>query len=79
MAITANDLLKKLQSLSDQRLLEVEDFIEFLSAREARLNARELLRANLKSLDAQSFAPVTDEEIQAEIQAARQALRNQHA
>ena len=79
MAIVAIDLLKKLQSLPDQRLLEVEDFIEFLSAREARLKARESLRDNLKSLDAQSFAPVTDEEIQEEIQAARQALRNQHA
>jgi hypothetical protein len=79
VATVANDLLKKLQSLPDQRLLEVEDFIEFLSAREARLKAREGLRDNLKSLDAQSFAPVTDEEIQAEIQAARQALRNQHA
>jgi hypothetical protein len=70
-------LIQKLQNLPAQRLAEVEDFVEFLAVREARAAAGERLGESLARLDALNLLPLSDEEIEAEIQAARQerALR----
>jgi hypothetical protein len=69
-AIEAN-LIQKLQNLPPHRLAEVVDFVEFLAAREERAAAGERLGESLAKLDALHLPPISDEEIEAEIQAAR--------
>jgi hypothetical protein len=71
MAATEKTLLQKLQTLSSQRLALVENFIECLAGREARLTASKKLKELLSELDAVNFLQLTDEEIEAEIEAAR--------
>jgi hypothetical protein len=75
MATIQPALLEKLQQLSPQRLAEVEDFIEFLAAREARKEAADRLGEALARLDTSGLRPVSDEEIDAEIEAARRERR----
>jgi len=72
MAAIAPTLIEKLQKLPPQRLAEVADFVEFLAAREERAAAGERLGEALAQLDALNLPPLSDEEIAAEIQAARQ-------
>jgi hypothetical protein len=71
MAAIQSSLLRKLERLSPNRLAEVEDFVEFLAVREARDDAAARLGQSLAKLDALNLPPITDEEIEAEIQAAR--------
>lgn len=72
MAAIEPTLIQKLQKLPAQRLAEVADFVEFLAAREARAEAGSRLGESLAKLDALNLPPLSDEEIEAEIQAARQ-------
>jgi hypothetical protein len=72
MAAIEQSLIEKLQQLTPQRLAEVRDFVEFLAAREARAAAGERLGQTLAKLDALALPPLSDDEIEAEIQAARQ-------
>jgi Protein of unknown function (DUF2281) len=72
MAAIEQALIEKLQQLPPQRLAEVKDFVEFLTAREARAAAGERLGQTLDKLDALGLPPISDDEIAAEIQAARQ-------
>ena len=65
-------LIEKLQKLPPQRQAEVRDFVEFLTAREERAAAGVRLGDTLAKLDALGLPPISDEEIEAEIQAARQ-------
>jgi hypothetical protein len=70
-------LLEKLKTLPPTRLAEVEDFVDFLKAREERTRdeaARRLGDAFAK-LDALNAPPLTSEEVQAEIDAARAERR----
>ena len=79
MAAIPSALLDKMQNLPPQRIAEVEDFVEFLAMREARAAASLSLAESLAKLDALGLPPLTDEEIEAEVQAARQerlALRS---
>lgn len=71
MAMIEPRLIEKLQKLPPQRLAEVEDFVEFLAAREERAAAGARLGESLAKLDALSLRPLSDGEIEAEIQAAR--------
>jgi hypothetical protein len=64
-------LIQKLQKLPAQRLAEVEDFVEFLGLRETRVAAGKQLGESLAKLDAVNQSSVSDEEIEAEIEAAR--------
>ena len=64
-------LIQKLKKLPAERLAEVEDFVEFLAARETRANAGAQLGESLAKLDALNLPSVSDEDIEAEIQAAR--------
>lgn len=73
MNAIAPTLIQKLQELPPQRLAEVEDFVEFLAVRESRSAAGARLGESLAKLDALNLPPLTNEEIDAEIQAARQA------
>jgi hypothetical protein len=72
MAAIEPTLIEKLQKLPPQRLAEVKDFVEFLAAREERSAAGARLGESLARLDALNLSPLSDEEIAAEIQAARQ-------
>lgn len=72
MAAVYQYLIEKLQKLPEQRQAEVADFVEFLAAREERTAAGERLRESLAKLDTLNLPPLSDEEIEAEIQAARQ-------
>lgn len=72
MAAIEQALIEKLQQLPPQRLAEVRDFVEFLAAREARAAAGERLGQTLAKLDDLALPPISDDEIAAEIQAARQ-------
>lgn len=78
MSAIAPTLIQKLQELPPQRLSEVEDFVEFLAARESRSAAGARLGEALAKLDALNLPQLTDEEIAAEIQAARQVRAVQH-
>ena len=73
MNAIAPTLIQKLQELPPQRLAEVEDFVEFLAAREMRSAAGAKLGASLAKLDELNLPALTDDEINAEIQAARKS------
>ena len=79
MAVIEATLIQKLQKLPAERLAEVEDFVEFLAVREARAAAGARLGESLSKLDALKLPPLSDEEIEAEIQAARQERTAQRA
>lgn len=70
-------LLEKLKSLTPARLAEVEDFVDFLKAREERTRAEASRRLGdaFAKLDALNTPPMTSEEVQAEIDAARAERR----
>lgn len=72
MSTVEPTLILKLQKLPPQRLAEVADFVEFLAAREARAEAGVRLGESLAKLDALNLPPLSDDEIEAEIQVARQ-------
>lgn len=70
-------LLEKLKALPPARLAEVEDFVDFLKAREERTRdeaARRLGDAFAK-LDAVNAPPMSSTDIQAEIDASRAERR----
>ncbi|MDR0564348.1 MAG: DUF2281 domain-containing protein [Azoarcus sp.] len=71
MSAVAPALIQKLQQLPPHRLVEVTDFVEFLVSREQRAAAARL-GESLARLDALALPTVSDEEIEAEIRAARQ-------
>jgi hypothetical protein len=70
-------LLEKLKTLPPQRLTEVEDFVDFLKLRDDKAQAAASLRLGkaMAKLDALNLPPMTAEEVQAEIKAARIARR----
>jgi hypothetical protein len=77
MNAQTENLLQKLKSLSAARLAEVEDFVDFLKAREERTRdeASRRLGDAFAKLDALNAPPLTSEEVQAEIDAARTERR----
>jgi hypothetical protein len=67
-------LLQKIRRLPPQRRAEVEDFVDFLQARE-RAQAAARLGVAFEQLDTLDEPAMTPEEIQAEIQTARAERR----
>lgn len=70
-------LIEKLKSLPPEQRAEVEDFVDFLKARKERARdaAAERLGEAFAKLDALNLPPLTQEEVQAEIDAARAERR----
>ena len=68
-------LIERLKLLPPSRVAEVVDFVEFLAAREERAAAAARLGESMAKLDALNLPPLTEEEIDAEVQLARQARR----
>jgi hypothetical protein len=71
MAAIESDLLEKLKRLPADRVAEVADFVDFLTAREERAGAARRLAQAMAQLDAANSSPVSDEEIAEEVADAR--------
>ena len=69
-------LLERLKKLPPARAAEVVDFVEFLASREERAAAAQRLTQGLARLDALKLPEITDDEVEAEVQAARQERRS---
>ncbi len=76
MTAIETQLMEGLKKLPPNRLAEVVDFVEFLAAREVRAAAAQRLTEDLARLDALNLPPVSDDEVEDEVQAAR---RDRHA
>lgn len=68
-------LISKLRTLSPQQVAEVEDFVEFLAAKQSRRAAFDRLLAIAPVLEAAGVAPISEDEIAAEVKAARAERR----
>lgn len=68
-------LIEKLQALPPERQAEVEDFVDFLTAKARKQAAFDRLLAIAPALQAAGVEPLTEEEIDAEIKAARAERR----
>lgn len=72
-------LLEKIQALPPERLGEVEDFVDFLAAKARRLAAMDRLLAIVPALETAGAPPITEDEIQAEVDAVRSVRRRRGA
>jgi hypothetical protein len=71
----AQALMEKIQALPPERLGEVEDFVDFLTAKTRREAALDRLFAVAPALEAAGAPPITEDEIQAEVDAVRAERR----
>ena len=74
-ATSEQTLISKIRTLSPQQLAEVEDFVEFLAAKTQKRSALDRLLAIAPALQAAGAEPMSEEEIAAEVKAARAARR----
>lgn len=72
----AQALLQKIRDLPPERLSEVEDFVDFLAAKSTRLAALDRLFAIAPALEAAGAPPISEDEIQAEVDAVRAERRS---
>lgn len=68
-------LIEKVKALPPEQLAEVEDFVDFLSARARKRAALDRLLAIAPALEAAGGAPMSMEEINAQVKAARAERR----
>ena len=73
-AVNEQALLTKLRRLSPQ---QVADFVEFIAAKSTRRAALDRLLTIAPKLEAAGMEPMTEEEIAAEVKAARMERRAQ--
>ncbi|OYT90699.1 MAG: hypothetical protein CFE43_17075 [Burkholderiales bacterium PBB3] len=71
MTALESRLMQRLKVLPPERVAEVVDFVEFLASRVQRDAAAQRLTDSMARLDALGLPPISDEEIDEEIQAAR--------
>lgn len=74
-----SQLMERLKKLPPSRVAEVVDFVEFLTAREERAAAAQRLTEGLARLDALNLPPVSEDEVEDEVQAARRERRDGRA
>jgi hypothetical protein len=72
-------LLQKIEALPPERIAEVEDFVEFLGAKAARLAALDRLLVIAPAVEAAGVLPMSMEEIDAEVKAVRAERRVRNA
>ena len=77
MSMTDDVLIETLKSLPAQQRAEVEDFVEFLAAKAKKRAAWDRLLAIAPALEAAGVEPMSEEEVAAEIKAARAERRAQ--
>lgn len=68
--------MERQETLPPARIAEVVAFVELLASREERAAAARWLTAGLGSLEALKRPQITEDEVQAETQAARQRRRS---
>ena len=68
-------LISKIRTLSPQQLAEVEDFVEFLAAKAQKRLALDRLLVIAPALQAVGAEPMSEDDIAAEVKAARVARR----
>ncbi len=68
-------LLERLKKLPPSRVAEVADFVEFLANREDRVAAAKRLGDGMTRLDGLKLPALTEDEVEAEVQAARHDRR----
>jgi adenylyl- and sulfurtransferase ThiI len=68
-------LISKIRTLSDQQVAEVENFVEFLVAKSTKRAALDRLLAIAPALEAAKAESLSEEDIAAEVKAARVARR----
>ena len=71
----AQAILEKIRALPPEQFGEVEDFVDFLAAKARRRAGLDRLLAIAPALEAAGVPPMTEEEIQAEVDAVRAARR----
>jgi hypothetical protein len=74
-AAVEQSLMTKIRTLSPQEVAEVANFVEFLSAKSQRRAALERFLAVAPALEAAGVEPMTEDEIVAEVKAARAERR----
>ena len=79
MTAIESQLIERLKKLPPSRVAEVVDFVEFLASREERAAAALRLTDGLARLDALNLPPVSEDEVEAEVQAARRERRDGRA
>jgi hypothetical protein len=72
---TVNALIEKLKALPPEQRAEVEDFVDFLSARARKRAALDRLLAVAPMLEAAGVAPMSVDEVDEEVKAARAERR----
>lgn len=72
-------LIAKIKILSPQQVAEVEDFVEFLAAKSKRRVALDRLLTVAPALEAAGVQPTNEDEIAAEVEAARLDRRTRPA
>ena len=78
MTALESRLMQGLKVLPPERVAEVVDFVEFLASPVQRDAAAKRLTDALGRLDALGLPPISDEEIEAELQAARRQRSAAH-
>ncbi len=68
-------LFEKLKALPLDQRAEVEDFVDFLAAKSRKRSALDRLLAIAPALEAAGIEPMSEEEVNAEIKAARAERR----
>ena len=68
-ATVEQSLISKIKALSPQQVAEVEDLVEFLAATSKKRAAIDRLLAIVPSLEAAGVAPISEDEIAAEVKA----------
>ena len=74
-ATSEQTLISKIRTLSPQQLAEVEDFVEFLAAKTQKRSALDRLLIIAPALQAAGAEPMSEDEIAAEVKAARAERR----
>lgn len=71
MAVDTKALIEKIEALPAERIVEVEDFVEFLSAKARREAALDRLLGVAPAIEAAGAPPITEDEIMAEVKLVR--------
>lgn len=74
-ASTEDQLIARIRTLTPQQMAEVEDFVEFLAARTRKRSALNRLLDIAPALETAGAEPIREDEIAAEIEAARAERR----
>ncbi len=78
-ATVEQNLISRIRRLSPQQVTEVEDFVDFLAAKSKKRAAIDRLLAIAPALEAAGAEPSSEDEIAAEVKAARAERRAREA